>query len=136
MGDTGSLALGAALAGVALLSKTPLYLGIIGGVFVAETLSVMIQVAAFRLTGRRVFRMSPLHHHFELGGWMESKVVFRFWIAGILLAILGWPDTFWVKGGPHGQNAASPSGSADSLCGLILLVIGVIAVGSAGAPSR
>jgi len=89
MGDTGSLALGAALAGVALLSKTPLYLGIIGGVFVAETLSVMIQVAAFRLTGRRVFRMSPLHHHFELGGWMESKVVFRFWIAGILLAILG-----------------------------------------------
>ena len=89
MGDTGSLALGAALAGVALLSKTPLYLGIIGGVFVAETLSVMIQVAAFRLTGRRVFRMSHLHHHFELGGWMESKVVFRFWIAGILLAILG-----------------------------------------------
>lgn len=89
MGDTGSLALGAALAGVALLSKTPLYLGIIGGVFVAETLSVIIQVTAFKLTGRRVFRMSPLHHHFELGGWMESKVVFRFWIAGILLGILG-----------------------------------------------
>lgn len=89
MGDTGSLALGAALASMAVLSKTPLYLLVIGGVFVAETLSVMIQVTSFRLTGRRVFRMSPLHHHFELGGWVESKVVFRFWIVGILLAILG-----------------------------------------------
>lgn len=89
MGDTGSLALGAALASIAILSRTPLYLLVVGGVFVAETFSVIIQVTAFRLTGRRVFRMSPLHHHFELGGWVESKVVFRFWIVGILLAILG-----------------------------------------------
>lgn len=89
MGDTGSLGLGAALASVALLTKTPLYLVVIGGVFVAETLSVMIQVTSFKLTGKRVFRMSPLHHHFELGGWMESKVVFRFWIVGILLAVIG-----------------------------------------------
>jgi phospho-N-acetylmuramoyl-pentapeptide-transferase len=89
MGDTGSLALGAALASIAVLSKTPLYLLVIGGVFVAETLSVMVQVMSFRLTGRRVFRMSPLHHHFELGGWVESKVVFRFWVVGIILALLG-----------------------------------------------
>lgn len=89
MGDTGSLGLGAALATVALLTKTPLYLVVIGGVFVAETLSVMIQVTSFKLTGKRVFRMSPLHHHFELGGWLESKVVFRFWVVGILLAAIG-----------------------------------------------
>lgn len=89
MGDTGSLALGAALASIAILSKTPLYLLVIGGVFVAETLSVMIQVTSFKLTGKRVFRMSPLHHHFELSGWVESKVVFRFWIVGILMAIIG-----------------------------------------------
>ncbi|HEX2953475.1 MAG TPA: phospho-N-acetylmuramoyl-pentapeptide-transferase [Bacillota bacterium] len=89
MGDTGSLGLGAALASVAILSRSPLYLIVIGGVFVAETLSVMIQVTSFKLTGKRVFRMSPLHHHFELGGWMESKVVFRFWVVGILLAVIG-----------------------------------------------
>jgi phospho-N-acetylmuramoyl-pentapeptide-transferase len=89
MGDTGSLGLGAAFAAAATLIQTPLYLLVIGGIFLAEALSVAIQVISFKLTGKRVFRMSPLHHHFELGGWMESKVVFRFWIAGIFLAVIG-----------------------------------------------
>ena len=88
MGDTGSLALGGALGVVAVLIKREFWLVLVGGVFVAETLSVMIQVASFRLTGRRVFRMSPLHHHFELKGWAESRVVLRFYIAGALLALL------------------------------------------------
>lgn len=89
MGDTGSLALGAALAGVAILSGTQLFLLLIGGVFVAETLSVIIQVASFKTTRRRVFRMSPLHHHFELGGWPETVVTTRFWIASLVLSVLG-----------------------------------------------
>lgn len=89
MGDTGSLGLGAAFAAAATLIQTPLYLLVIGGVFLAEALSVAIQVTSFKLTGKRVFRMSPLHHHFELSGWMESKVVFRFWVVGILLAVIG-----------------------------------------------
>jgi phospho-N-acetylmuramoyl-pentapeptide-transferase len=88
MGDTGSLALGGALGVVAVLIKREFWLVLVGGVFVAETLSVMIQVASFKLTGRRVFRMSPLHHHFELGGWAESRVVLRFYIVGALLALL------------------------------------------------
>uniref|UniRef100_A0A832MIV2 Phospho-N-acetylmuramoyl-pentapeptide-transferase n=1 Tax=Eiseniibacteriota bacterium TaxID=2212470 RepID=A0A832MIV2_UNCEI len=88
MGDTGSLALGGALGVVAVLVKREFWLVLIGGVFVAETLSVMIQVTAFRLFRRRVFRMSPLHHHFELSGWAESRVVLRFYIAGALLALL------------------------------------------------
>jgi phospho-N-acetylmuramoyl-pentapeptide-transferase len=89
MGDTGSLALGGALGTVAVLIKRELWLVLVGGVFVAEALSVMIQVTSFRLWGRRVFRMSPLHHHFELGGWAESRVVLRFYICGALLALLG-----------------------------------------------
>ncbi|HEV2643489.1 MAG TPA: phospho-N-acetylmuramoyl-pentapeptide-transferase [Candidatus Elarobacter sp.] len=89
MGDTGSLALGAALAGVAILTGTQLFLLIIGGVFAAETLSVIIQVASFKTTRRRVFRMSPLHHHFELGGWPETVVTTRFWIASLVLSVLG-----------------------------------------------
>jgi phospho-N-acetylmuramoyl-pentapeptide-transferase len=89
MGDTGSLALGAALAGIALFSQTILFLLIIGGVFVAETLSVIIQVASFKTTGKRVFRMSPLHHHFELGGMLEPQIMLRFWVAGIVLSGLG-----------------------------------------------
>ena len=89
MGDTGSLALGAALAGVAILTGTQLFLLLIGGVFVAETLSVIIQVASFKMTRRRVFRMSPLHHHFELGGWPETVVTMRFWIASLVLSVLG-----------------------------------------------
>lgn len=90
MGDTGSLALGGALGAIAICLKLELFLGIIGGVFVAEALSVIIQVSYFKYTGgRRVFRMSPIHHHFELGGWAEEKVVGRFWITSFLLAIIG-----------------------------------------------
>lgn len=88
MGDTGSLALGGALAAVAVLTKTELLLILIGGVFVAEALSVIIQVVSFQTTGRRVFRMSPLHHHFEMGGWPETKVVYVFWLAGAMCSLL------------------------------------------------
>ncbi|MFZ5924258.1 MAG: phospho-N-acetylmuramoyl-pentapeptide-transferase [Bacillota bacterium] len=90
MGDTGSLALGAALGTLAILTKTELLLLLVGGVFVIETLSVMIQVTYFKLTrGRRIFKMSPLHHHFELSGWQEPKVVTRFWILGLIFSVLG-----------------------------------------------
>jgi len=88
IGDTGSLALGGALGTVAVLIKREFWLVLIGGVFVAEALSVMLQVASFKLAGRRIFKMSPLHHHFELGGWAESRVVLRFYIIGALLALL------------------------------------------------
>ena len=88
MGDTGSLALGGALGVVSVLIKREFWLVLVGGVFVAEALSVMIQVLSFRVFKRRVFRMSPLHHHFELLGWAESRVVLRFYIAGALLALL------------------------------------------------
>ena len=89
MGDTGSLALGGALGVVSLIIKKEVLLLVLGGVFVIEGLSVVIQVASFKLTGRRVFRMAPLHHHFELTGWPESRVVTRFWILGALFALLG-----------------------------------------------
>lgn len=89
MGDAGSLALGGALGALALLTKEELLLAVIGGLFVLETLSVMIQVASFRLTGRRVFKMAPLHHHFELLGWPESKVVVRFWLIALVCALAG-----------------------------------------------
>jgi len=89
MGDTGSLSLGGVLGVVALILKKEILILILGGVFVLETLSVTIQVVSFKLTGRRVFRMAPLHHHFELSGWAESKVVARLWILGGLFAILG-----------------------------------------------
>ncbi|MFN8176542.1 MAG: phospho-N-acetylmuramoyl-pentapeptide-transferase [bacterium] len=88
MGDTGSLALGGALGIVAVLLKMEMVFAIVGGVFVAEALSVMLQVGSFRLTGRRVFRMAPIHHHFELLGWPENKVVVRFWIVAGLFALL------------------------------------------------
>lgn len=88
MGDVGSLALGGALGIMAVLIKREVLLAIVGGVFVAEVLSVVIQVASFKLTGKRVFRMAPLHHHFEEGGWSETKVVVRFWIVGALLALV------------------------------------------------
>lgn len=88
MGDTGSLALGGALGVVAVLLKRELLLFVIGGVFVAEALSVIIQVASFKLRKKRVFRMSPLHHHFELSGWSETKIVVRFWIVATLLTLL------------------------------------------------
>ena len=90
MGDTGSLALGAALAGGAILSGAQLLLPLIGGVFAAETISVIVQVTSFKTTRKRVFRMSPLHHHFELGGWPETKVTARFWVASLVLCIIGF----------------------------------------------
>lgn len=88
MGDTGSLSLGGIIGALALMTKKEILLIIIGGVFVLEALSVIIQVASFKLTGRRVFRMAPIHHHFELLGWPESKVVLRMWILGGMFAIL------------------------------------------------
>ncbi len=87
MGDVGSLALGAALAVVAVITKNEILLALCGGVFVAEALSVMAQVASFKMTGKRVFKMAPIHHHFELKGWAEPKVIVRFWIISILLAL-------------------------------------------------
>jgi phospho-N-acetylmuramoyl-pentapeptide-transferase len=88
MGDTGSLPLGGALAIVAACIKMELLLAVVGGVFVAEALSVIVQVGSYRLRGRRIFRMAPIHHHFELSNWSETKVVVRFWIVAILLALL------------------------------------------------
>ncbi len=87
MGDVGSLALGGALGTVAILIKQEILLGIVGGVFVMEAVSVILQVGSFKLTGKRIFRMAPLHHHFELGGWSEPKVITRFLIMGILFAL-------------------------------------------------
>ena len=89
MGDTGSLSLGSALGTIAVIVKHELVLAIIGGLFVVETLSVIIQVASFKMTGKRVFRMAPLHHHFEKLGWSEPTVVIRFWIIASILAIAG-----------------------------------------------
>ncbi len=88
MGDTGSLSLGGALGITAILLKMEIILAIVGGVFVAEALSVILQVGSYRLTGKRIFRMAPIHHHFELRGWDENKVVVRFWIVAGLLALL------------------------------------------------
>ncbi|MEJ0063062.1 MAG: phospho-N-acetylmuramoyl-pentapeptide-transferase [Alphaproteobacteria bacterium] len=89
MGDTGSLALGSALGTVAVITKHEIVLAIIGGLFVVETLSVIIQVASFKLTGKRVFKMAPLHHHFEKLGWSEPTIVIRFWIIACILALVG-----------------------------------------------
>jgi phospho-N-acetylmuramoyl-pentapeptide-transferase len=89
MGDVGALALGAALGMVALVVRQEIVLLIMGGVFVVETLSVIIQVASFKLTGKRVFRMAPLHHHYELKGWKENQVVVRFWIITMMLVLVG-----------------------------------------------
>jgi phospho-N-acetylmuramoyl-pentapeptide-transferase len=89
MGDTGSLALGGALGTIAVATKHELVLAIIGGLFVLETVSVIVQVVSFKLTGKRVFRMAPIHHHFELLGWTESQVVIRFWIISFVLALIG-----------------------------------------------
>lgn len=89
MGDVGALALGAALGTIAVIVRQEIVLFIMGGVFVMETLSVMIQVASFKLTGRRVFRMAPIHHHFELKGWPEPRVIVRFWIITVILVLIG-----------------------------------------------
>lgn len=96
MGDTGSLALGGAIAAIAIMTKFELILLIIGFVFVIETLSVIIQVASFKTTGKRVFKMSPLHHHYELVGWSEWRVVVTFWTVGLLCAILGIYVEVWM----------------------------------------
>jgi phospho-N-acetylmuramoyl-pentapeptide-transferase len=88
MGDTGSLALGGALGAIAVAIKHEIVLAIAGGLFVLEALSVIIQVASFKMTGKRVFRMAPLHHHFEQKGWPESTVVVRFWIISVVLALV------------------------------------------------
>ncbi|HHV29582.1 phospho-N-acetylmuramoyl-pentapeptide-transferase [Acetivibrio mesophilus] len=90
MGDTGSLALGGAVGAIAILLKMPLILFIVGGIYVVEALSVMIQVLSFKLTGKRVFKMAPIHHHFELSGWREVKVVWVFWGITMLLCIIGF----------------------------------------------
>jgi phospho-N-acetylmuramoyl-pentapeptide-transferase len=87
MGDVGSLALGGAIGTVAVILKQEILMLSIGGIFIIELLSVMIQVGWFKLTGKRVFRMAPLHHHFELGGWGESKIIVRFWIMALVLAL-------------------------------------------------
>ena len=89
MGDTGSLSLGGSLAAVAIIVKHEIVLAMIGGLFVLETISVIIQVVSFKLTGKRIFRMAPIHHHFEKKGWAESTIVIRFWIIAIILALVG-----------------------------------------------
>ena len=89
MGDTGSLAMGGALGSVSVITKHEFVLAIVGGLFVLETVSVIVQVLSFKLTGKRVFRMAPLHHHFEKKGWAESTIVIRFWIIAIILALAG-----------------------------------------------
>jgi phospho-N-acetylmuramoyl-pentapeptide-transferase len=89
MGDTGSLTLGGIIGTAAIITKQEILLGIIGGIFVLEALSVIIQVTSFKLTGRRVFRMAPIHHHFEQLGWSEPQVVVRFWIIAVVLALVG-----------------------------------------------
>jgi phospho-N-acetylmuramoyl-pentapeptide-transferase len=89
MGDTGSLAMGGALGSVAVVTKHEIVLAIVGGLFVLETVSVIVQVASFKLTGKRVFRMAPLHHHYEEKGWAEPTIVIRFWIIAMILAIVG-----------------------------------------------
>lgn len=90
MGDTGSLALGGALGAIALLMENPLLLIVVGGVYVIETLSVAIQVISFKTRGKRVFKMAPIHHHFELCGWKETKVVLVFWLASLVLCVIGY----------------------------------------------
>lgn len=96
MGDTGSLALGGAIAAIALMTHLELILVVIGGVFVIETLSVILQVISFKTTGKRIFKMSPLHHHYELVGWSEWRVVVTFWSVGFLCAVLGIYIEVWM----------------------------------------
>ncbi len=89
MGDTGSLALGGMLAGLSITTSTELLMVVVGALFVAEIISVVIQIAMFRTTGRRVFRMAPFHHHFELSGWAETTVIIRFWLLTAIACALG-----------------------------------------------
>ena len=96
MGDTGSLSLGGSLGAVGIITKHEIVLAITGGLFVLEAVSVLVQVISFKLTGKRIFMMAPIHHHFELKGWPESRVVTRFWIIGILFALMSL-TTFKVR---------------------------------------
>jgi phospho-N-acetylmuramoyl-pentapeptide-transferase len=89
MGDVGALALGGALGVVSVIVRQELVVLLMGGIFVLETASVILQVASFKLTGKRIFRMAPIHHHFELKGWAEPKVIVRFWIISLLLVLAG-----------------------------------------------
>jgi phospho-N-acetylmuramoyl-pentapeptide-transferase len=89
MGDTGSLAIGGLIGAIAVMIKQELVLVIVGGIFVMEAISVILQVASFKLSGKRIFRMTPIHHHFELGGWSETKVTARFWVMSVIFALLG-----------------------------------------------
>ena len=89
MGDTGSLSLGGSLGAVGIITKHEIVLAITGGLFVLEAVSVIVQVISYKLTGKRIFRMAPIHHHFEKKGWAESTVVIRFWIISIILAMIG-----------------------------------------------
>jgi phospho-N-acetylmuramoyl-pentapeptide-transferase len=89
MGDIGALAIGAAIGVIAVIVRQELVALVMGGIFVLETASVMLQVASYRLTGKRLFRMAPIHHHFELKGWAEPKVIVRFWIISLLLVLAG-----------------------------------------------
>lgn len=98
MGDTGSLALGGGLAAAAVITGSELYLCVIGGIFIIETLSVILQVLSFQIRGKRIFRMSPLHHHFELGGWSENKVVVVFLIVTVFLALAGTHGFYYMAG--------------------------------------
>ena len=89
MGDIGALGIGAAIGIVAVMVRQELILFIMGGVFVIETLSVIVQVLSFKITGKRIFKMAPLHHHYELKGWAEPKVIVRFWIITVILVLIG-----------------------------------------------
>ena len=109
MGDTGALAIGAALACLALSTNTGLLLVLICGLNVIETVSVIVQVGSFRLTGRRVFRMAPIHHHFELGGWPETTVIVRFWILAGLCTALGARHLLRRLRAPRSQQLNAPA---------------------------
>ena len=89
MGDTGSLSLGGSLGAMSIITKHEIVLAITGGLFVLEAISVMVQVISYKLTGKRIFKMAPIHHHFEQKGWSESTIVIRFWIISIILALIG-----------------------------------------------
>jgi phospho-N-acetylmuramoyl-pentapeptide-transferase len=89
MGDIGALALGAALGIVAVIVRQEIVLAVMGGLFVVETISVILQVVSFKLVGRRLFRMAPLHHHFEMKGWPEPRIIVRFWIISLILVLIG-----------------------------------------------
>ena len=89
MGDVGSLALGGALAIIAVLTKHEILLALVGGIFVLEAVSVILQVGSFKLTGRRIFAMAPIHHHYEKKGWSEPKIIVRFWILAFLFSLIG-----------------------------------------------